>query len=93
MYFACTGAIGIQNRCWPVILLFQTPTYTLSALKKRFSHIVIYHSIRLMDSKWAYLNFIDLAQCIQTLNNDQIEIFIHYCHELIELIKLNKSRH
>ena len=23
--FACTGAIGIQNSCWPLIILFQTP--------------------------------------------------------------------
>ena len=31
---------GIQNRCWPLILLFQTPTYTLLAPKKRIVNLI-----------------------------------------------------
>ena len=31
----CTGATGIQNSFWPLILLFDTPTYTLLELKQR----------------------------------------------------------
>ena len=35
-YVACTGITRLQNRSWPLILLFDTPTYTLLTPKKHF---------------------------------------------------------
>ena len=38
-YFACTGAIGIQNCFWPLIILFEAPTCALSELKQRYASL------------------------------------------------------